>query len=91
MQFFEGTDVRAACAAIQRFSQKANWRWKGLPVLTWEFADRAQFEEARATLKMALDKELLPSSPNAIERINKTNQSDIDCFGVTFRLFFREV
>jgi hypothetical protein len=91
MQFFDADDVRRACAEVRGFSQKANWRWKALPILTWEFADRHVFDNARATLRRALDKDLVPGSIQAVERLNQPNHSEIDAYGVTFRLQFKEV
>lgn len=90
-EYFDGNDIRRLCAAANNFSNKAHWRWKGLPVMVWEFATRKDFEHARMSLQAALDKELLPSSVANMDRLQGENRVDIDCFGITFRLLLKSV
>lgn len=86
MEFFTSDDVRRLCAQVNHFSQKANWRFKSLPVMNWQFASRNDFHNARMTLLAALDKELIPMSANAVERTLSDTTTEIDCYGTTFRL-----
>lgn len=86
----EVDDIMRVCAEVSRFSRKANWTWKALPVIEWEFPTISDFARA----KMELLKSIGPMVPYEREaswqRATSPNTYEIDCHAVTFRLICRE-
>lgn len=80
------SEVSRLCESVNRFSHHADFRWKGLPVIIWEFADKRAYVDALAGLSRAV--ETLNFVPNAEPRVSE-GLSEIDCYGVTFRLVLK--
>lgn len=83
-------DIRGLCAAVSYFSRKADWGFKSLPVVNWEFVDRGYFEHARACILNALDvATLYQDGESARDRMLSANVCEITCYGATFRLVIK--
>lgn len=82
-------DIVRVCATVGEFSRMANWRWKALPIVEWEFPTISEFARARAQILQAVTP-LMVYGENNWQRSMDANTLEIDCHGVTFRLVCRE-
>jgi hypothetical protein len=85
-------DIIRLCAEVSHFSKKANLRWKGLPIIAWEFADIGDFHNAKAMLMRAITPMMLAYTGDTPpwQRIIDPSVMEIDCHGVTFRLICKQ-
>lgn len=81
-------DIKRLCYEVSRFSKAGGLRWKGLPVVTWEFADISDFVNTRMMVLRALDPELKYSGEHGRQTDDDTEE--IDVYGVTFRLICKQ-
>jgi hypothetical protein len=82
-------DVVRLCAEVYQFSRKADLRWKGLPVVTWEFGDMGDFMNTKAMLLRALQPHMIGDT-KSWQRVLDPTTLEIDCHGVTFRLICKQ-
>ncbi len=83
----EADDIIRICREVSQFSQLANFRFKALPIVAWEFADLRDFMNARAALMRAIEPVMMMTTRGG-DLLRKVDDStvEIDCHGVTFRL-----
>lgn len=87
----ETQSLQALCAHINHFSASTEWRWKALPIVTWEFGTVREYHNARAELRMAIARDMsLTGSDSPIRAVNSACE-EFDCYGVTFRLVCKEM
>lgn len=85
----DSTYIRRVCHEVAELTAAAGWNFHSHAVVEWEFANRAEFHDAIAQIKMSLDKEPLATSVNS--QLGRANSNvwdvwEFDCVGVTFRL-----
>lgn len=85
----EASDIIKLCAEVYHFSRKADLRWKGMPVIAWEFADISDFMRTRASILRALDPMMIATGGGHGRKIGQDTE-EIDCHGVTFRLICKQ-
>jgi hypothetical protein len=83
----DANDMRRLCGMVNHFSRKADWRWKGLPVIVWEFAMIGDYANALDDIRAAFPIESLVQGP--AHRTVASGIEEVDCNGVTFRLVCR--
>lgn len=83
------SDIVRLCAEIHEFSHKADLCWKGVPVITWEFATVGDFANTRAAILQALEPHMV-GAVGSWQRTVAPDTMEIDCHGVTFRLVCKQ-
>lgn len=79
------------CREVYRLSRMANWRWKGMPIIQWEFPDIGEFHRAKVDLLRAIEPMMVKMVSEASwQRIDGPEICEIDCHGVTFRLICKQ-
>lgn len=79
------------CREVHRLSRIANWQWKGMPIIQWEFPDISEFHRARMDLLQAITPMMTNMTTEAAwQRIDGPEVCEIDCHGVTFRLICKQ-
>lgn len=88
----EFDDVVRVCAEVHQFGRVAGLRFKALPIIQWEFADKSEFFNADAALQRALAAVLIYSDGRGARReMFPQGVVEFDCHGVTFRLICKAV
>jgi hypothetical protein len=82
----DGHDVVHLCHAVERFGAKQGWRFKALPVITWEFADFHDFAFARQALCDAIRASFPSKLITELETIINPNAVRIEAVRCTFIL-----
>lgn len=77
--------IRRACHSVNMLQHAANWQWKGMPVLQFEFHDMNEFMEAEYTLLQATKNELYFAG-DKVRNVVDDRTIDFRIYGVTFRL-----
>jgi hypothetical protein len=91
MAEFDFEDVLRLCHGVSNFSRQANWKWKGFPVIQWEFPTIKEFATARLQIEQILRPEMYKMSHDGSwARIVDPETFEVDCYNVTFRLICRE-
>ena len=84
-------DIIRTCREVHRLSRIADWRWKGMPVIQWEFLDISQFGRAKMDLLSAIGPMMMHTRNEAEwQRNDGPEICEIDCHGVTFRLVCKQ-
>lgn len=78
------------CADISHFGDEQNWRFKAMPVISYEFATIKEFCEAVFALEQMLRTDPSTQASGISLRIVGSHTREIDCCGVTFRLICHE-
>jgi hypothetical protein len=79
------SEIADLCNRVYRFQALQNWRFKALPVISWEFPDVGEFFAARAMLERAINASRQPFAVDMI-RLPDRSTVEMDVCGVTFRL-----
>lgn len=91
MENFTADDIIRVCAEISHFGRKADYTFKGLPVVQWEFATIGDFARAKIEILRALSPMMVGSlGPAAWQRTIDEYTFEVDCHAVTFRLVCRQ-
>lgn len=89
---FEFNDVIRACAEVHQLGRIAGLRFKALPIIQWEFADKSEFFNADAALQRALSTVLTHKDGRGDRReMLPQGVVEFDCHGVTFRLICKAI
>lgn len=89
---FTAEDVIRLCAEVSHFGRKADYTFKGLPVVQWEFPTIGDFGRAKVELLQVLSPMMIGSiGPGAWQRAIDEHTFEMDCHAVTFRLVCRQV
>ena len=87
MSTFDANDIIRICAEVSRFGLKANYTFKGLPVVQWEFSSVGDFARARDEILRAISPMMGSTiNPASWQRTVDRHTFEIDCYNVTFRL-----
>lgn len=81
------SDIIRLCREVDTFSRSADFRFKALPIVSWEFGDLSDFLRARAALMRAIEPQMkMTTRGDDLLRKKDDNTVEIDCHGITFRL-----
>jgi hypothetical protein len=88
----EAKDIMEVCRRVMMLGRIANWQFKGLPVMQWEFADISDYHRARKDLMIAMAPELRGMVRDADRLFRRVSDDveELDCYGVTFRLICKQ-
>ena len=78
------------CREVHRMSRMANWQWKGMPVLQWEFATIGDFARAKVDILQAIQPHMVGNTEAAWQRVDGPEICELDCHGITFRLICKQ-
>jgi hypothetical protein len=91
MAYIEADDIIRICAEVSRFGRKANYTFKGLPVVQWEFPTIGDFARARVEILQAVSPMMVAAlDSSSWQRSIDPNTFEIDCHNVTFRLICKQ-
>lgn len=78
------------CREAHRLSRMANWQWKSMPVLQWEFATIGDFARAKMDILRAVQPHMIGTNEAAWQRIDGPEICELDCYGITVRLICKQ-
>lgn len=91
MAYIDADDIIRICAEVSRFGRKANYTFKGLPVVQWEFLSVGDFARARVEILQAISPMMVGAlDPASWQRSVDRYTFEIDCHNVTFRLVCKQ-
>lgn len=90
MGYIDAADIRRLCAGVATFSRKADFTFTAQPTLTWEFTSRHNMEFARASLLQAINAEMRDYSVRGDSAALSFPLAEINCYGVLFRLRYKD-